>query len=107
MSVFIEGDDRHQATLFLERLDDCIAEDSAVRVIDVPMDDLDLSGLGFKTGHEATGRPGYRPTTLLKHFIYGYLNRAQSSRRLKREARRNVELMWLIGRLAPDFKNDC
>lgn len=104
MSGFIEGENRHQATLFPERLDDYIAEDSPVRVIDVFVDDLDLSGLGFKTVPEATGRPGYHPATLLKLFIYGYLNRVQSSRRLEREAQRNVELMWLTGRLSPDFK---
>ena len=104
MSGFIEGEDRHQVTLFPERLDDYIAENSPVRVVDVFVDDLDLSGLGFKTEPEATGRPGYHPATLLKLFIYGYLNRVQSSRRLEREAQRNVELMWLTGRLAPDFK---
>ena len=104
MSGFIEGEDRNQATLFPERLDDYIAEDSPVRVIDVFVDDLDLTGLGFKTISEATGRPGYHPATLLKLYIYGYLNRVQSSRRLEREAQRNVELMWLTGRLAPDFK---
>jgi len=104
MSGFIEGDDRHQLTLFPERLDDYIAEDSPVRVIDVFIDELDISGLGFKTVAEVTGRPGYHPTTLLKLYIYGYLNRIQSSRRLEREAQRNVELMWLTGRLAPDFK---
>ncbi len=104
MSGFIQGDDRHQATLFPERLDDYIAEDSSVRVIDVFLDDLDLSGLGFKTHSEKTGRPAYHPTILLKLYIYGYLNRVQSSRRLEREAHRNVELMWLTGRLAPDFK---
>ena len=104
MGRFIEGEDRHQATLFPELLDDYIAEDSPVRVIDVFVDDLDLSGLGFKTTPEVTGRPGYHPSTLLKLFIYGYLNRVQSSRRLEREAQRNVELMWLTGRLSPDFK---
>jgi len=104
MSGFIEGEDRHQATLFPERLDDYIAEDSPVRVIDVFIDELDISGLGFKTVAEVTGRPGYHPRTLLKLYIYGYLNRVQSSRRLEREAQRNVELMWLTGRLAPDFK---
>jgi transposase len=104
MSGFIEGEDRHQATLFPERLDDYIAEDSPVRVIDVFIDELDMSGLGFKTVAEVTGRPGYHPATLLKLYIYGYLNRIQSSRRLEREAQRNVELMWLTGRLAPDFK---
>ncbi|HKJ08497.1 MAG TPA: IS1182 family transposase [Gammaproteobacteria bacterium] len=104
MSGFIEGENRDQATLFPERLDDYIAEDSPVRVIDVFVDELDLSGLGFKTEAQPTGRPGYHPATLLKLFIYGYLNRVQSSRRLEREAQRNVELMWLTGRLAPDFK---
>ncbi len=104
MSGFIQGDDRHQATLFPERLDDYLAEDNSVRVIDVFVDDLDLSGLGFKTHSEKTGRPAYHPTILLKLYVYGYLNRVQSSRRLEREAHRNVELMWLTGRLAPDFK---
>lgn len=104
MSGFIEGEDRHQATLFPERLDDYIAEDSAVRVIDVFLDDLDLSGLGFKTHPNTTGRPAYHASTLLKIYVYGYLNRVQSSRRLEREAHRNIELMWLTGRLAPDFK---
>ena len=84
--------------------DDYISEDNAVRVIDVFVDDLDLSGLGFKTVAEATGRPGYHPAVMLKLYIYGYLNRIQSSRRLEREANRNVELMWLLGRLTPDFK---
>jgi transposase len=104
MSGFIQGDDRHQATLFPERLDDYIAEDSSVRVIDVFLDDLDLSGLGFKTHSEKTGRPAYHASTLLKIYVYGYLNRVQSSRRLEREAHRNIELMWLTGRLTPDFK---
>jgi transposase len=104
MSGFIQGEDRFQATLFPERLDDYVAEDSAVRVIDVFLDDLDLSGLGFKTQPNDTGRPAYHPSTMLKLFVYGYLNRVQSSRRLEIEAQRNVELMWLTGRLAPDFK---
>ncbi len=104
MSGFIQGTDRHQATLFPERLDEYIAEDNAVRVIDVFIDELDLSGLGFKTHSEETGRPAYHPRTLLKLYVYGYLNRVQSSRRLEREAHRNVELMWLTGHLAPDFK---
>jgi transposase len=104
MSGFIEGEDRHQATLFPESLDEYIAEDSAVRVIDVFIDDLDISGLGFKAEPADTGRPGYHPRTMLKLYVYGYLNRVQSSRRLEREAARNVELMWLTGRLAPDFK---
>jgi len=104
MSGFIEGEDRNQATLFPERLDDYVAEDSPVRVIDVFIDDLDISGLGFKTEANDTGRPAYHATTMLKIYVYGYLNRVQSSRRLEREAQRNVELMWLTGRLAPDFK---
>ncbi len=104
MSGFIQGDDRHQATLFPERLDDYLAEDNTVRVIDVFVDELDLSGLGFKTHSEKTGRPAYHPRTLLKLYVYGYLNRVQSSRRLEREAHRNLELMWLTGRLVPDFK---
>lgn len=104
MSGFIEGEDRQQATLFPERLDDYVAEDSPVRVIDVFLDDLDISGLGFKTEPNDTGRPAYHPKTMLKLYVYGYLNRVQSSRRLEREAQRNIELMWLIGRLAPDFK---
>jgi transposase len=104
MSGFIEGENRHQSVLFPESLDDYIAEDSAVRVIDVFIDDLDISGLGFKTEAADTGRPGYHPRMMLKLYVYGYLNRVQSSRRLEREAQRNVELMWLTGRLAPDFK---
>ena len=104
MKGFIEGESRSQSTLFPERLDDYISEDSAVRVIDVFIDDLDISGLGFKTEANDTGRPAYHPTTMLKIYVYGYLNRVQSSRRLEREAGRNVELMWLTGRLAPDFK---
>lgn len=104
MSRFIEGADRTQATLFPECLDDYVAEESAVRVIDVFVDELNLTGLGFKTEPSDTGRPGYHPSTMLKLYIYGYLNRIQSSRRLEREAQRNVELMWLTGRLAPDFK---
>ncbi|MFT5416487.1 MAG: transposase, partial [Gammaproteobacteria bacterium] len=104
MSGFIEGENRHQSTLFPERLDDYVAEDNSVRVIDVFIDDLNISGLGFKTEAESTGRPAYHPSTLLKIYVYGYLNRVHSSRRLEREAQRNVELMWLVGRLAPDFK---
>jgi len=104
MTGFIEGECRTQATLFPERLDDYIAESSPVRVIDVFVDELDLGSLRFKTEAEATGRPPYHPATLLKLYVYGYLNRIQSSRRLEREAQRNVELMWLTGRLAPDFK---
>ena len=90
--------------MFPERLDDYITEDNSVRVVDVFNYSLDLKGLGFKTRAEATGRPGYHPSTILKLYVYGYLNRVQSSRRLEREAQRNVELMWLLSRLAPDFK---
>jgi transposase len=105
MKRFIEGVDRGQGTLFPERLEDWIDEDNAVRVIDVFVDELDLVGLGFgRAVPEATGRPGYHPAMLLKLYIYGYLNRVQSSRRLEREAGRNVEVMWLTNRLAPDHK---
>ena len=105
MKRFVEGEDRGQGTLFPERLEDWICEDSPVRVIDVFVDELDLGGLGFgRVEPRATGRPGYHPSVLLKLYIYGYLNRVQSSRRLEREAGRNVEVMWLTGRLAPDHK---
>jgi len=104
MSGFIEGESRYQSTMFPERLDDYVGEDSATRVVDVFIDRLDLSGLGFKTEPADTGRPAYHASTMLKIYVYGYLNRVQSSRRLEREAQRNVELMWLVGRLAPDFK---
>jgi transposase len=91
--------------LFPERLDDYIAGDNPVRVIDVFVDELDLNELGFDGMQpEVTGRPGYHPASLLKIYIYGYLNRIQSSRRLERETQRNVELIWLTGRLTPDFK---
>ena len=105
MKRFIEGEDRGQSTLFPERLDDWVGEDNAVRVIDVFVEELDLGGLGFgRVAPQATGRPGYHPSVLLKLYIYGYLNRVQSSRRLEREAGRNVEVMWLTGRLVPDHK---
>ncbi len=104
MSGFIEGKCRAQATLFPERLDDYLIEENEIRVIDYYIDSLDLSNLGFKTVPANTGRPAYHPSTMLKLFVYGYLNRIQSSRRLEREAGRNVELMWLLERLAPDFK---
>jgi transposase len=105
MSRFIEGEDRSQSTLFPEHLDDWIAEDNPVRVIDAFVDEHDLRELGFEGATPAeTGRPGYHPATLLKIYIYGYLNRIQSSRRLEREAQRNVEVVWLTGRLMPVFK---
>jgi transposase len=105
MKRFIEGANRSQGTLFPECLEDWIAEDNPVRVIDVFVDELDLIELGFRgVDPEITGRPSYHPSVLLKLYIYGYLNRVQSSRRLEREAGRNVEVMWLTGRLAPDHK---
>jgi len=105
MKRFIEGASRAQATLFPERLDDWIAEDNPVRAVDAFVDELDLTKLGFEGAEPATtGRPAYHPGTLLKIYIYGYLNRLPSSRRLEREAQRNLELIWLTGRLAPDFK---
>jgi transposase len=105
MGRFVEGEDRSQSILFPERLEDYVGEDNPVRVVDAFVDHLDLTGLGFNRAvPEATGRPGYHPATLLKIYIYGYLNRVQSSRRLEREAQRNVEVMWLTGQLAPDFK---
>ena len=105
MKRFVEGTDRGQSTLFPEHLEDWIDENNPVRVIDVFVEELDLGGLGFDgVAPEATGRPSYHPSVLLKVYIYGYLNRVQSSRRLEREAGRNVEVMWLTGRLVPDHK---
>jgi transposase len=105
MKRFVEGQDRSQSTLFPERLDDYIAEDNPVRAIDVFIDELALEQLGFDGMQpEVTGRPAYHPATLLKIYVYGYLNRIQSSRRLERETQRNVELIWLTARLMPDFK---
>jgi transposase len=105
MKRFIEGVDRNQNTLLPECLDDFVVEDNAVRVIDVFVDELELRELGFGgVAPQATGRPAYHPSVLLKLYIYGYINRIQSSRRLEREAQRNIELMWLTGRLTPDFK---
>jgi transposase len=105
MSRFVEGQDRQQVTLLPECLDDFIGEDNPVRVVDAFVAELNLAALGFDgTAPAATGRPSYHPAVLLRIYIYGYLNRVQSSRRLERECQRNVELMWLTGRLAPDFK---
>jgi transposase len=105
LSRFVEGADRRQPTLLPECLDDYVAEENPVRVVDVFVDDLDLCALGFDgVTPAATGRPAYHPNTLLKLYVYGYLNKVQSSRRLEREAQRNIELMWLTGRLAPDHK---
>ncbi len=105
MKRFIEEACRTQSTLFPDQLDDYVAQDNPVRVIDAFIEGLDLRQLNFqRVDPKVTGRPGYHPSTLLKLYVYGYLNRIQSSRRLEREAQRNVELMWLIGRLQPDFK---
>src|SRR5438105_13612919 len=105
MKRFVEGTDRGQSTLFPECLEDWICEDNPVRVIDVFVGGLDLAELRFcGVDPEATGRPSYRPSVLLKLYTYGYLNRVQSSRRLEREACRNVEVIWLAGRLVPDHK---
>ncbi len=105
MKRFIEGVDRSQISLFPDCLDDHIVEDNPVRFVDAFVDELDLGGLGFgRVAPRATGRPGYHAVVLLKLYIYGYLNRVQSSRRLEREAGRNVEVMWLTGRLVPDHK---
>jgi transposase len=105
MKRFVEGEDRWQATLLPDCLEDYVAEDNPVRVIEVFVDELDLGALGFDgVSPASTGRPAYHPATLLKVYLYGYLNRVQSSRRLERETQRNIELMWLTGRLMPDFK---
>ncbi|EEE35906.1 transposase, IS4 family protein [Rhodobacteraceae bacterium KLH11] len=100
MSGYIEGAERSQTTLFPNRLEDWIDEDKLVRVIDLFVDEIDLEEIGFLR----TGRPGYHPSVLLKLFIYGYLNRVPSSRALERKVCRNVEVMWLTERLAPDHK---
>ena len=105
MGRFVAGLDRSQTTLFPECLDDWIDENNPVRVVDAFVEAVDLGELGFDgVTPEATGRPSYHPSVLLKLYIYGYLNRVQSSRRLEREAGRNVEVMWLTGRLVPDHK---
>jgi transposase len=105
MKRFIQGSDRSQGILLPEQLDDYVTDENPVRVIDAFVDELDLATLGFEGVTPAdTGRPAYHPVDLLKLYIYGYLNRIQSSRRLEREAQRNIELMWLTGRLTPDFK---
>ena len=105
MKRFIEGENRFQSTLFPESLEDYIAKDNSIRIVDAFIDTLKLKQLGFEGAEpSATGRPGYQPATMLKIYVYGYLNRIQSSRRLERESHRNVELIWLTGRLMPDFK---
>jgi transposase len=105
MTRFVEGCDRSQSTFFPALLDDYVAEDNPVRAVDAFVDGLDLGKLGFtRVEPLVTGRPSYHPATLLKIYIYGYLNRVPSSRRLERECQRNIELVWLTGQLAPDFK---
>ena len=105
MGLFVEGEDRRQGVLLPEYLDDYVSEENPVRVIDVFVDELNLGALGFAgVVPEATGRPAYHPASLLKIYVYGYINQIASSRRLEREAQRNVEMMWLTQRLAPDFK---
>src|ERR1700726_5251915 len=105
MSGFVEGIDRSQGSLFPAQLEDYVAEDNLVRAVDVFVEGLDLGKLGFgRVVPLEKGRPCYRPGTLLKIYIYGYLNRVPSSRRLERECQRNIELIWLTGQLAPDFK---
>lgn len=105
MKRFIQGEHRGKGTLIPSSLDDHVSDTNPVRVIDVFVDELDLVNLSFDGAiPTGTGRPAYHPAILLKIYIYGYLNRIQSSRRLEREVQRNVELMWLTGRLMPDFK---
>jgi transposase len=104
MKRFIEGLGRNQTTLLPECIDDYVDEENPVRAIDTFVDMLDLAALGFDVEPKATGRPGYHPATMLKLYLYGYLNQVQSSRRLERECGRNLELIWLMGRLKPDFK---
>src|SRR5271166_5436472 len=105
MNRFVQSEERTQDTVLPSRLEDYVTDDNSVRVVDVFVAELDLTKLGFDgMSPQATGRPGYHPSALLKIYLYGYLNRIQSSRRLERETRRNVELMWLTGRLMPDFK---
>ncbi len=105
MKRFVEGKDRRQSLLLPDSLDDYVTEDNPVRVVEVFIDELDLAALGFEGMQPpATGRPAYHASTMLKLYVYGYINQVASSRRLEREAQRNVELMWLTGRLAPDFK---
>ena len=102
---YIEGEDRKQTVLFPEVLDDYISEENPVRFIEVFIEGLDLLGMGFqKAIPKDTGRPPYDPGDLLRLYVYGYLNRTRSSRRLETEAGRNVEVMWLMRKLRPDFK---
>ena len=101
----IPGTDRSQLLLLPESVDDYVGPDNPVRFIDAFVDGLDLAATGFgRVEAKATGRPGYDPADLLKLYIYGYLNRVRSSRRLEAETHRNIEVMWLLRRLTPDFK---
>ena len=105
MKRFIESEDRRQATLLPDSLEDYVTDENPVRVIDVFIEELDLAAMGFAgVALEAMGRPVYHPVTLLKIYLYGYHNHIQSSRRLERETQHNIELMWLTSRLMPDFK---
>jgi transposase len=105
MGRFVQGEDHRQDFLLPASLDDYVSEDNPIRVVEAFIDELDFHALGFAGATPAdTGRPAYHPSTMLKIYLYGFLNRLQSSRRLEREAQRNIELMWLTGRLAPDFK---
>ena len=105
MKRFVQGQERSQGTLFPACLDEYVSDDNPVRVIDVFVEELDLRALGFeRVIPQATGRPAYHPAALLKIYIYGYLNRIPSSRRLEQETGRNLELMWLTGQLQPDHK---
>src|SRR6202049_3428479 len=105
MVRFVQSEERTQDTFLPCRLEDYVTENNPVRVIDVFVEPLERNNVGFaEMGREATGRPAYHPSTMLKIYLYGYLNRIQSSRRLERETQRNVELMWLAGRWTPDFK---
>src|SRR5262245_55361900 len=103
---YIVGEGRTQGSLFPIALDDLVPANHVCRVIDAFVGALDMSGLGFERAEAAdTGRPGYDPRDLLKLYLYGYLQQIRSSRRLEAECRRNVELMWLLGRLYPDHKS--
>src|SRR6516162_11737475 len=103
---FVQGEGRTQGTLFPVCLEELIPDDHVCRVIDVFVDRLDMAALGFERAEAAeTGRPGYDPRDLLKLYLYGYLHQIRSSRRLEAECQRNVEVMWLLGRLQPDYKS--
>ena len=101
---YIQGVDRNQISILPDCLEDYVGEENEVRVIDALVDGLDISELGFKGEHAAEGRPGYDPRDMLKLYIYGYVNHIRSSRRLQKEASRNVELMWLMKKIVPDFR---